>query len=289
MCKSSSLGFVLIFAFLFRLESPTWKLVGIIATMTAGVVMMVAGEVEFQLGGFVLVISAAFFSGFRWALTQILLLRNPATSNPFSSIFFLAPIMFVSLLVIAIPAEGFFELLDALNVLVQERGGLVAPLLIIFPGTLAFLMTAAEFTLLQRTSVVTLSIAGIFKEAVTISAAAVVFGDTLTAVNISGLLVTLGAIAAYNWIKVRQMRRDAQVEAHRNHFGDDDIAVATPTTPGIVDDEDDAAAEARGLLRDSLEVEQSVFTTDGDAIPRSDFAPETPKFDRETNRSERED
>lgn len=84
MCKSSSLAFVLIFAFLFRLESPTWKLVSIIATMTLGVVMMVAGEVEFQLGGFVLVISAAFFSGFRWGLTQILLLRNPATSNPFS-------------------------------------------------------------------------------------------------------------------------------------------------------------------------------------------------------------
>ena len=57
MCKSSSLAFVLIFAFLFRLEYPTWKLVAIIATMTFGVVMMVAGEVEFDLGGFILVIS----------------------------------------------------------------------------------------------------------------------------------------------------------------------------------------------------------------------------------------
>ncbi|CRK27322.1 hypothetical protein BN1723_003492, partial [Verticillium longisporum] len=107
MCKSSSLAFVLIFAFIFRLEKPTWRLVAIIATMTAGVVLMVSGEVEFKLGGFVLVISAAFFSGFRWALTQILLLRNPATSNPFSSIFFLAPVMFVVLMAIAIPVEGF--------------------------------------------------------------------------------------------------------------------------------------------------------------------------------------
>ncbi|CRK13100.1 hypothetical protein BN1708_002463 [Verticillium longisporum] len=54
MCKTSSLAFVLIFAFIFRLEKPTWRLVAIIATMTAGVVLMVSGEVEFKLGGFVL-------------------------------------------------------------------------------------------------------------------------------------------------------------------------------------------------------------------------------------------
>ena len=41
MCKSSSLAFVLLFAFLFRLETPNWKLVTIIAIMTVGVVMMV--------------------------------------------------------------------------------------------------------------------------------------------------------------------------------------------------------------------------------------------------------
>ncbi len=144
MCKSSSLAFVLIFAFLFRLESPTWRLVAIIATMTLGVVMMVAGEVEFKLGGFLLVISAAFFSGFRWGLTQILLLRNPATSNPFSSIFFLAPIMFATLFVIAIPSEGFGPLVEGLRGLVAEFGPFYTPLLILFPGTIAFLMTASE-------------------------------------------------------------------------------------------------------------------------------------------------
>ncbi|KAG7292430.1 hypothetical protein NEMBOFW57_002465 [Staphylotrichum longicolle] len=169
MCKSSSLAFVLLFAFLFRLEVPTWKLVAIIATMTLGVVMMVAGEVEFKLGGFVLVIAAAFFSGFRWGLTQILLLRHPATSNPFSSILFLAPVMFLTLISIAIPVEGGRALLAGLETIAETKGVLGAALIILFPGVIAFLMTASEFALLQRTSVVTLSIAGIFKEAVTIS------------------------------------------------------------------------------------------------------------------------
>ncbi|TLD26512.1 hypothetical protein PspLS_04469 [Pyricularia sp. CBS 133598] len=217
MCKSSSLAFVLMFAFLFRLETPTWRLVAIIATMTAGVVMMVAGEVEFKLGGFFLVISAAFFSGFRWALTQILLLRNPATSNPFSSIFFLAPIMFLTLFTIAVFVEGLGELVEGFKALAAAKGALAAPAIVIFPGAIAFAMTVSEFALLQRTSVVTLSIAGIFKEVVTITAASLVFGDTLTIINISGLVVTIGAIGAYNYIKITRMREDARATVHGDH------------------------------------------------------------------------
>ncbi|KAL6714609.1 hypothetical protein ACLMJK_008034 [Lecanora helva] len=212
MCKSSSLAFVLCFAFLFRLESPSIKLILIIATMTLGVIMMVAGEVDFKLLGFILVIAAAFFSGFRWALTQILLLRNPATSNPFSSIFFLAPVMFVSLFIIAIPVEGFGPLIEGLRSLVEAKGALLGISILVFPGCLAFLMTSSEFALLQRTSVVTLSICGIFKEVVTITAGGIVFGDPLTPINISGLIVTIASIAAYNYIKITKMRADARKE-----------------------------------------------------------------------------
>jgi solute carrier family 35 protein C2 len=267
MCKSSSLAFVLLFAFLFRLEAPTWKLVAIIATMTLGVVMMVAGEVEFKLGGFVLVIAAAFFSGFRWGLTQILLLRNPATSNPFSSIFFLAPVMFLTLISIAIPVEGGRALLAGLEAIAEAKGVLVAALIILFPGVIAFLMTASEFALLQRTSVVTLSIAGIFKEAVTISAAALVFGDRMTPVNIVGLAVTLAAIAAYNWIKISKMRSQAQTEVHRGHLAQEEAAAAEEEDghPGAgVSDHDEEAGEDAGLLRRSVDSnDQVLFTADG--------------------------
>ena len=201
---------MLLFAFIFRLESPSIKLVLIIAVMTGGVVMMVFGEVAFDKLGFILVIMASFFSGFRWALTQILLLRNPATSNPFASIFFLAPIMFVTLFVIAIPVETFPALGGGLRDLLDKEGTVFGILLLLFPGVLAFCMTSAEFALLQRTSVVTLSICGIFKEVVTISAAEIVYHDPLTPINISGLIVTLAAIAAYNYVKITKMRKDAR-------------------------------------------------------------------------------
>lgn len=221
MCKSSSLAFVLLFAFLFRLETLSVRLVGIIATMTLGVLLMVAGEVSFSTIGFILVISAAFFSGFRWGLTQILLLRNPATSNPFSSIFYLAPIMFATLFIIAIPVEGFPELFEGVRLLIESKGPFLGPVTLLFPGVIAFFMTASEFALLQRTSVVTLSIAGIFKEVVTITAAGLKFHDPLTSMNIVGLFVTIGAIAAYNYIKIKSMRENARTEAHKRASGND--------------------------------------------------------------------
>lgn len=214
MCKSSVLAYVLLFAFLFRLEKPSLKLGGIIILMIAGVVMMVFGETSFSALGFILIMSSSFFSGFRWSLTQILLLRNPATSNPFSTLFFLTPIMFLALLIIAIPVEGFSSLAEGFRVLVDAKGLAGGIGIILFPGVLAFLMTASEFALLKRTSVVTLSVCGIFKEVLTISAASIVFGDKLTPVNISGLLVTISSIAAYNYMKIQRMRDSAKREAH---------------------------------------------------------------------------
>lgn len=243
MCKSSALAFVLIFAFIFRLETPTIRLVSIIAVMTIGVVMMVFGEIEFHLGGFVLVISAAFFSGFRWALTQILLLRNPATSNAFSSIFFLAPVMFVVLLFLGFVVEGLPELLQGIRELQEARGAFAAPAFLLFPGCIAFLMTASEFALLKRTSVVTLSIAGIFKEVVTISAAAVVFEDRITFINFIGLVTTMAAIIAYNWFKIAKMRSEARADVHKPHFGES----GTSSLHSGSDAENEDAEEA-GLL-----------------------------------------
>lgn len=272
MCKSSSLAFVLIFAFLFRLESPTWKLVAIIAIMTGGVVMMVAGEVEFQLSGFILVISAAFFSGFRWGLTQILLLRNPATSNPFSSIFFLAPVMFLTLMLIAVPVEGFSGLIEGLRILSEEWGPYKTPLILLFPGCIAFLMTASEFALLKRSSVVTLSIAGIFKEVLTIAVAALVFDDRLTPINISGLVITLIAIGGYNYIKLSKMRNDAQLDVHNKASYQQPQSESSSDDRGSSSDSDE---EETGLLvhkdddYDNDADDSNLLTAGGDIIPQS--------------------
>jgi solute carrier family 35 protein C2 len=273
MCKSSSLAFVLLFAFAFRLEKPTWRLVAIIATMTLGVVLMVFGEVEFKLGGFALVITAAFFSGFRWGLTQMLLLRNPATSNPFSSIFYLTPVMFLTLISIAIPVEGFGPFFEGLKALSNQWGTFMTPLFLLFPGCIAFLMTASEFALLQRTSVVTLSIAGIFKEVVTISAASLIFKDKLTLINFVGLITTMVAIAAYNYLKISKMRQDAQVQVHVRVT---DVDADAPSSSASDFENDDSAEETAGLLHQNMERGEVLFAAES--------LPPSPQHNRNASR-----
>lgn len=264
MCKSSVLAFVLLFAFLFRLESPSWRLLAIITLMTGGVIMMVAGETAFNALGFILVMSASFCSGFRWSLTQILLLRNPATSNPFSSIFFLTPVMFLALLVLALPIEGPTALAAGFQSLIEAKGLLLGIAIMLFPGFLAFLMVAAEFALLKRTSVVTLSVCGIFKEVLTISAAGIVFGDNLTPINISGLLITILSIALYNYLKYSKMRREAEKKAQQ----------MLETDGGIADNNDDDHDEvgATKTLERFSEADDAVGKESTSSLVRGDLA-----------------
>ena len=264
MCKSSTLAFVLIFAFIFRLEKPTWVLVGIISIMTIGVIMMVASESEttFVLIGFILVMTASALSGLRWALTQVLLVRNPATSNPFSTIFFLSPVMFFSILCVAVPVEGFGPLFTRFGELSNEWGLIPALVVVVFPGIIAFLMIASEFALLQRSSVVTLSVAGIFKEILTISAATIIFGDPLTPVNISGLVVTIVSIGWYNWWKIQKMRAETLDETTHGKVGASGgyVAVGEEDVDTDVDendtyedrDEEDGLRRKRKFTKDSV-------------------------------------
>jgi len=214
ICKSSVLVFILLFAFLFRLETVSTRLILIIAIMTLGEVMMVMGETAFSAIGFSLVTASAFFSGFRWALTQLLLLQHPSTSNPFSTIFFLSPINFLSLGAIALVVEGPTAISAGLHGWAASRGSGPGLFLLLLPGVLAFCMVVSQFALLKRSSVVTLSVCGILKEVITICAAGLIFNDKLTVVNVCGVVVIIGSIAAYNYLKISRMRREAQVRVN---------------------------------------------------------------------------
>ena len=263
MCKSSVLAFVLLFAFIFGLETPTWRLCAIIVVMTVGVVMMVAGETAFHAGGFILVMSASFCSGFRWSLTQILLLRNPATSNPFSSIFFLTPVMFLALIVLALPIEGAANVVEGFRALTATKGTALGIGLMLFPGILAFLMVAAEFSLLKRTSVVTLSVCGIFKEVLTISVAGIIFGDELSPINISGLVVTILSIAAYNYVKYSNMRKQARKEAHEIL---DDETEGEPLRKSSAQHAVDADGRKSTSVRGSISLATDMGGVDGEPL-----------------------
>ena len=145
MCKSSSLVFVLAFAFLFHLETFSIRLIGVILIISMGVLLMVATETHFVLGGFILVLSASALGGLRWSLTQ-LLMRNKRSgmNHPVATIFWLTPIMGLTIAIVSVSIESWSELwgsrfFDGTGATLRTIG------LLILPGIIAFSMVLSEY------------------------------------------------------------------------------------------------------------------------------------------------
>jgi solute carrier family 35 protein C2 len=145
MCKSSSLIFVLLFAFLFRLELFSFRLVGVIFLIFSGVVLMVATETHFILSGFLLVLSASASGGLRWSLTQVLLKsRNIGLDNPAATIYWLAPVMALTLALTSAIVEGWWQMFGS-KFFGSWWAALTTTFYLIAPGVVAFCMVMSEF------------------------------------------------------------------------------------------------------------------------------------------------
>lgn len=145
MCKSSSLIFVLIFAFAFRLEKFSLRLVAVILVIFGGVLLMVVSETAFVFSGFLLVMTASACSGLRWSLTQMLIRdKNMGMDNPAATIFWLSPIMGLTLATISIVWEGWRNVF-ATPYFDSSASTINTSLLLILPGVLAFCMVMSEF------------------------------------------------------------------------------------------------------------------------------------------------
>lgn len=74
MCKSTVVAWLLMSAFVFKLEKPSVPLVMVVAMISGGLILFRAKEgISFHSIGFFLVMSAAAMGGLRWVLTQLIL------------------------------------------------------------------------------------------------------------------------------------------------------------------------------------------------------------------------
>lgn len=221
MCKSASPIFLLIFAFAFRLETPSVKLGGIIMIISVGVLLTVAKETEFEFWGFIFVMLAAVMSGFRWSMTQILLQKESyGLKNPLVLMSYVTPVMAVGTGLFSLildPWEEFRRSSYFDSSWHITRSGL----LMLFGGTLAFFMVLTEYVLVSITSAVTVTIAGVVKEAVTILVAVFYFHDEFTWLKGAGLVTIMFGVSLFNWYKYQKFQNrltngDDTVESDKN-------------------------------------------------------------------------
>ncbi|OJA10538.1 hypothetical protein AZE42_01714 [Rhizopogon vesiculosus] len=224
MCKSSSLIFVLFFAFLFRLETFSLRLVAVILLIFGGVVLMVASETAFVLPGFLLVMTASACGGLRWSLTQLLMKnKSMGLDNPAATVFWLAPAMGVTIALLSIIWEGWFTIF-ASPFFQDIATTFHSALYLVAPGILAFCMVMSEYYIIQRAGVLPMSIAGIAKEVSTITVSAWFFGDELTPLNITGVGITVAGIALFTFHKYRKsIDSRLSVDSQGNTIAIDDL------------------------------------------------------------------
>ena len=84
-----------------------WSQIVIVLLISGGLVMFTYKATSFSFVGFIMVLTAAFFSGIRWTLSQLIMQKSKlGLENPIDFIFHIQPLMILSLLPIAIGVEG---------------------------------------------------------------------------------------------------------------------------------------------------------------------------------------
>ncbi|KAL1562809.1 putative sugar phosphate/phosphate translocatorisoform X1 [Salvia divinorum] len=205
MCKSASPIFLLVFAFAFRLESPSIKLFGIMFVISAGILLTVAKETEFDFWGFIFVMLAAVMSGFRWTMTQILLQKESyGLKNPLTLMSYVTPIMAIGTGLLSLLLDPWKDFRES-NYFDSSWNIVKSCLLMLFGGTLAFFMVLTEYILISVTSAVTVTVAGVVKEAVTILVAVFYFHDEFTWLKGYGLATIMFGVSLFNWYKYQKL------------------------------------------------------------------------------------
>lgn len=127
----------------------------------------------------------------------------PELTHPVDTLFHVAPCMGLTLLPAAVLLEGRKLVESHIMATEPAHSGAVTVALVLAGSLIAFGVVMSEFLLVRSTSSVTLSIAGICKELCTISIAVLLAGETLTTLNVCGLVVSILGIAYYNVLKFR--------------------------------------------------------------------------------------
>ncbi|XP_010457774.1 PREDICTED: probable sugar phosphate/phosphate translocator At1g06470 [Camelina sativa] len=215
MCKSAAPIYLLLFAFAFRLESPSLKLFGIISVISAGILLTVAKETEFEFWGFVFVMLAAVMSGFRWCMTQVLLQKESfGLKNPFILMSYMAPVMAIVTGLLSLLLDPWSEFTENKYFDSGEHFARTC-FLMLFGGALAFCMVLTEYVLVSVTSAVTVTIAGVVKEAVTIVVAVFYFHDDFTWLKGVGLVIIMVGVSLFNWYKYDKLQKGHKTEGEK--------------------------------------------------------------------------
>ncbi|XP_075624518.1 solute carrier family 35 member C2 isoform X3 [Balearica regulorum gibbericeps] len=213
MTKSSAILFILLFSLLFKLEEVRVTLLLVVLLIAGGLFMFTYKSTQFNAQGFVLVLCASFLGGIRWTLTQILMQKAELG----------LPLSISEKLIRFHEAGMLFSLVGKL----------------FLGGILAFGLGFSEFLLVSRTSSLTLSIAGIFKEICILFLATHLLGDRLSLLNWLGFAVCLSGISLHVILKAMNSKGEKALKLQKEASSNPDLELLLRHTEHGEEEEED--------------------------------------------------
>ncbi|XP_014100270.1 solute carrier family 35 member C2 isoform X2 [Bactrocera oleae] len=197
MTKSSTIVFILIFAIMLGLEKKNSFLIFIVGLIATGLFMFTYESADFNTLGFIFLLLASLSSGIRWSFAQFVMQKSKlGLHNPIDMIYYMQPWMIASVLPFLITFEA--NKLYNIDLYKLSNDEIIRNVFYItFGAVLAFLMECSEYLVLSKTSGLTLSIAGIFKDICQLALGVELNGDQLSLINVLGLVVCLAGICMH--------------------------------------------------------------------------------------------
>ncbi|WZN61583.1 putative sugar phosphate/phosphate translocator [Chloropicon roscoffensis] len=168
-------------------EKFTWSLLWVLLWIAFGVLIASFGEVHFSAVGTVIQLSSLAFEATRLTLLQILLQRK---FNPMTAMYYLSPITALFLLILFIAKE--------FSAVAQVIGD-ANPYVLLLNCCCAFVLNIAVFLLVGKTSALTMNVSGVIKDWLIIASSVLIFGSTLTRLNVLGFTIAFTGVLFYNY------------------------------------------------------------------------------------------
>lgn len=165
--------------------------------MCGGVMLCTAGELNFNIIGFVTVVASTLLRGVK-SIVQARLLTSPEERlDPLTLLYHMSRSSVVPLGLYA----ALFEYPCLYDPLLRDRGAIRLWVLVLLSGLVAFFLNICNFLVTKCTSAVALQVLGNVKVVISIVVSLFIFGNEVSTSSILGCAITLVGVAVYNRAK----------------------------------------------------------------------------------------
>ncbi|KAJ7687787.1 TPT-domain-containing protein [Mycena olivaceomarginata] len=186
MLKAFNAVAVLLISWASRIAEPNRRLAFIVFMISFGVALTSGGELKFNLVGFIIQACAVVFEASRLVMIEILL--HGMKMDPLVSLHYFAPVCALFNLMILPFTEGlapFYEL------------GRIGPLVLISNALVAFFLNVAAVFLVGVGSGLILTLAGVLKDILLISASVALFSAQVSPMQVFGYSIALAGLVLF--------------------------------------------------------------------------------------------